>query len=55
MNRTKKTAWVLLGTAVVLLAEWFNLPMNKLKGNEQKLAQILASDEWYSRVDDCSL
>ena len=43
------------GTAVVLLAVWCNLPMNKLKGNEQKLAQILAYDDWYSRVAACRL
>lgn len=50
MKRAKKFAWGLLGTALVLLAVWCNLPENKLAGDELKLAKMFDDWKWYSRV-----
>ncbi len=40
MKRAKKIAWVLLGTAVLLVVVYFAIPESPLTGDELKFAQM---------------
>jgi hypothetical protein len=50
MKRAKKIAWVLLGTAVVLII-WSLVPQSKLTGDDLKFDQLQSHKRWEHRIN----